>query len=59
MGYGDVVYVFKRELIIETNCRIGGKIGYDLMSSLNSIDIDVADDLELVKILSKIKNKEK
>lgn len=53
------VYVFKRELIIETNCRIGGKIGYVLMSSLNSIDIDIADDLELVKILSKIKNKEK
>ena len=49
------VYAFSRDLIIETNCRIGGKIGFVLMPSLNSIDIDVPEDFELVKVLNKIK----
>ena len=38
------VYAMKRDLLIDTGCRLGGKIGYSEMSKLNSVDIDIIDD---------------
>tara|TARA_B100001093_G_scaffold493821_1_gene536421 strand:- start:1272 stop:1973 length:702 start_codon:yes stop_codon:yes gene_type:complete len=53
------VYAFTRELIIKSKCRIGGKIGFILMSPLYSIDIDNPEDLTLAKILTNLQNQEK
>jgi len=51
------VYVFTRDLIVETGCRLGGKIGFVEMSKLDSIDIDTPDDFKLAEqiILSRDK----
>lgn len=43
------VYAFKRDLLIDTGCRLGGKIGYVEMSKLDSIDIDTLDDFKLAE----------
>lgn len=43
------VYAFKRDLLINTGCRLGGKIGYVEMSKLESIDIDTPDDFKLAE----------
>lgn len=45
------VYVMTRDLLINTGCRLGGRIGYVPMSKLRSIDIDRPEDLELCRIL--------
>lgn len=43
------VYVMKRDLLMETGCRLGGKIGFVEMSKLESIDIDLPQDLVLAE----------
>lgn len=45
------VYVCTRDLLIGTRCRLGGKIGYVTMTSLESIDVDDLADLELCKLI--------
>ncbi|OGV55840.1 MAG: hypothetical protein A2017_07505 [Lentisphaerae bacterium GWF2_44_16] len=47
------VYAFRTELLLETGCRLGGKIGYVLMDKLQSIDVDSPDDLALVRNIMK------
>jgi CMP-N,N'-diacetyllegionaminic acid synthase len=49
------IYVFTRDLLVKTRCRLGGKIGHVTMSALDSIDVDNFDDLELCRILYKRK----
>ena len=41
------VYVMKRDLLMETGCRLDGKIGYVEMSRIDSIDIDTKEDFAL------------
>jgi len=41
------IYVMRRDLLIETGCRLGGRIGYVEMGKADSIDIDQPDDLAI------------
>jgi CMP-N,N'-diacetyllegionaminic acid synthase len=41
------VYAMRRDLLMETGCRLGGRIGYVAMSKRDSIDIDDPEDLEI------------
>lgn len=50
------VYVMKRDLLMETGCRLGGKIGYVEMSKYESIDIDTVDDFMLAETIMKMKD---
>ena len=34
------IYVCTRDLLINTRCRLGGEIGYVLMNTLESVDVD-------------------
>jgi CMP-N,N'-diacetyllegionaminic acid synthase len=45
------IYVMTRDLLINTGCRLGGKIGCVEMSRLRSIDVDTPEDLELCRLL--------
>ena len=45
------VYVMRRDMLVDTGCRLGGKIGYVKMSGLRSIDIDEPSDLELARCI--------
>jgi N-acylneuraminate cytidylyltransferase len=45
------VYAMKRNLLLETGCRLGGLIGYVMMSAFESIDVDKPEDLELCRIM--------
>ncbi len=45
------IYVCTRDLLINTRCRLGGKIGHVTMSALQSVDVDSHDDLELCRII--------
>ena len=45
------VYVMTRDLLIDTGCRLGGRIGHVEMSKLESIDVDHPDDLRLVEVI--------
>ncbi len=45
------IYACKSELLIKNKVRVGGKIGYILMSTLESIDIDNYDELDLCRYL--------
>ena len=45
------VYVMDRDLLMETGCRLGGKIGYVEMPEWRSIDVDHPFDLELARFL--------
>lgn len=45
------VYAMKRDLLMETGCRLGGRVGYVEMSRLDSIDIDTPDDFALAEQL--------
>jgi len=45
------VYVMKRDLLVETGCRLGGKIGHVEMPKWRSIDVDKPEDLNLVRTL--------
>lgn len=48
------VYAMKRDLLLETGCRLGGKIGFVEMSKLESIDIDRIQDFILAEQILKI-----
>ncbi|MDY6992401.1 MAG: acylneuraminate cytidylyltransferase family protein [Pseudomonadota bacterium] len=43
------VYAMKRDLLMQSGCRLGGRIGYVAMSKLESIDIDTPDDFTLAE----------
>lgn len=45
------VYAMRRDLLMETGCRLGGRIGFVEMSKLDSIDIDSPDDFALAEQL--------
>jgi CMP-N,N'-diacetyllegionaminic acid synthase len=51
------VYVMKRDLLMETGCRLGGRIGYIEMSKLESIDIDTPDDFRLAESIITMQKK--
>ena len=46
------IYVMKRDLLMNTGCRLGGKIDYVEMSKIESIDIDDENDLELAYMIA-------
>lgn len=48
------VYVVKKDLLMETGCRLGGRIGYVKMSTLESIDIDTPQDFKLAEYILQI-----
>ena len=43
------VYAMKRDLLMETGCRLVGRVGFVEMSKLESIDIDTPDDFALAE----------
>ena len=45
------VYAMNRDLLMETGCRLGGRVGFVEMSKLESIDIDTPDDFALAEQL--------
>ena len=45
------VYAMRRDLLVDTGCRLGGRIGWVEMPRLRSIDIDAPDDLRLAEAL--------
>jgi CMP-N,N'-diacetyllegionaminic acid synthase len=49
------VYAVKRDLLINTGCRLGGKIGYVEMPKWRSVDVDKPEDLELVRKLYEVR----
>ena len=49
------VYAMRRDLLMKSGCRLGGKIGYVEMSKMESIDVDTPEDLELVRTLMQLK----
>ncbi len=49
------VYVMKRDLLMETGCRLGGRIGYVEMSKLESVDIDLPQDFDLAEQILKMR----
>ncbi len=51
------IYACTRDLLIETRCRLGGKVGYVTMTSLESIDVDDPADLELCRVIYSTFNK--
>lgn len=57
-GENKAVYAMKRDLLMTTGCRLGGRIGYVEMSKLDSIDIDRPEDLEAANIILGLRSKE-
>ena len=51
------IYACTRDLLIETRCRLGGKVGYVTMTSLESVDVDDPADLELCRAIYAIFDK--
>lgn len=51
------VYVMKRDLLMETGCRLGGRMGFVEMSKLDSIDIDRPEDFELAERILNMRSK--
>ena len=47
------VYAVKRDLLMNTGCRLGGKIGYVPMGKFESIDIDTLEDFTLAENIKK------
>lgn len=45
------VYVMKKDLLMETGCRLGGQIGFVEMDRLESIDIDRPEDFRLAEMI--------
>lgn len=45
------VYAMRRDLLMETGCRLGRRIGGVRMGKLDSIDVDTADDLALAEAI--------
>lgn len=50
-GENKAAYAMTRDLLLSTGCRLGGRVGYAVMSKLDSIDVDQPDDLALVRAL--------
>ena len=50
------VYVMKRDLLMETDCRLGGRVGHVEMSRMESIDIDTPDDFALAEQLIRLRH---
>lgn len=50
------VYVMKRDLLMDTGCRLGGKIGFVPMGKLESIDIDTPEDFILAETIMKMRD---
>lgn len=57
-GENKAVYVMTRDLLVTTGCRLGGRIGLVEMTRLESVDVDSAEDLELVRALIAGRNHE-
>ena len=49
------VYAMKRDLLMETGCRLGGRMGFVEMSKLESIDIDLPADFTLAEQVMKMR----
>ena len=49
------VYAMKRDLLLESGCRLGGKIGFVRMNKLESIDIDTIEDFILAERILNLK----
>lgn len=47
------IYVMTRDLLVNTSCRLGSKVGFVEMPKWRSIDVDNPEDLEFVRILIK------
>lgn len=45
------VYAVKKELLMYTGCRLGGKIGFVPMNKLESVDIDTIEDFKLAETI--------
>ncbi len=45
------VYAMTRQLIQETGCRLGGKTGFVVMNTWDSVDVDNPEDLEMVRVI--------
>lgn len=45
------VYAVKRDLLMSSGCRLGGKVGFIEMSKLESIDIDNPADFQLAELI--------
>ena len=45
------VYCTKRNLLVDSKCRLGGRIGASIMPKLRSIDIDLPDDFSLAEAI--------
>ena len=45
------VYAMRRDLLMDTGCRLGGRIGWVEMSPVQSIDVDGGDDLAMAEAL--------
>ena len=52
------VYAFRRDLLMDTGCRLGGRIGVVEMDGWRSVDVDRPDDLELVRTLWSLRSGE-
>ena len=46
------VYAMRRDLLMETGCRLGGRIGYVSMSARDSVDIDDLVDFEAAELFA-------
>ena len=46
------VYCFKAKDILESNCRLNGRIGAHLMPETRSIDVDTLNDFELAELVA-------
>lgn len=46
------VYAMTRDLLMETGCRLGGKIGHVEMSEWRSVDIDTPTNLHIARLLA-------
>lgn len=55
-----MLYVMKKDLLVSTGCRLGGKIGYFLIDPLLAVDIDDSRDLRLAElIMQNLTNRQK
>ena len=50
------VYAVTREVLISSGCRLGSNVGYFPMTTLESIDIDSRDDMQLAEAILERKN---
>lgn len=53
------VYAMKRDLLMDTGCRLGGRIGFVEMDRLESIDIDRPEDFALAEQILNMRQQQK